>query len=99
MNYGRGILSARTKLGMSKRKLATLAKLDPSYITRLEAGTKVPSLATVESISRALGMPVCLLMLASSDDNDLQGLRTTDAHELGNALEDLLRSAREPDDS
>ncbi len=93
MNYGRGISSARLRVGMSKRKLALLAELDPSYITHIESGKKVPSLSAVEAIAHALDIPLYLLMLLSSDDSDLEDVSSKKAAALGNALLDLVRSA------
>lgn len=90
MNYGRGITTVRNRRGLSKRKLSALAGIAPSYVTHLEAGTKIPSLLTLESLARALDIPMCLLMLLSSDEEELKGIGTKGAETLGAALLDLL---------
>jgi transcriptional regulator with XRE-family HTH domain len=95
MDYGRGIIAARTKRGLSKRKLAARAGLVPSYITHLESGKKVPSLAAVEAISRALDIPVYLLMLLSSDEAELKGIDSPGAQSLAMGLLDLLPLAED----
>lgn len=90
MNYARGISEARQRRGLSKRKLAALAGFDPSYLTRIESGAKVPSLATLEAIATALRVPLYLLALLSSEEQDLQGVSAADASELGAGLLNLL---------
>lgn len=97
MNYGRGIEAARTRQGISKRRLAALVGVDPSYITHLEAGKKTPSLPVVEKIATALEVPVYVLMLMSSDDGDLKGVDATEAGELARRLLDLLPAGERED--
>jgi len=92
MNYAKGIHAARQRMGISKRKLASLAGFDASYITHLEAGRKKPSLDAVEAISKALAVPVYLLMLWSAEDDDLLGVSGTQAAALSGMLTDLLRA-------
>ena len=90
MNYAKGISGARIRKGLSKRKLASLMGVDASYVTRLEAGKKTPSLAMVETLASVLGMPVYVLMLLSSDEADLRGISPSDAKALGLGMLDLL---------
>lgn len=98
MNYAKGIETARTRRGLSKRKLAMLIGVDPSYVTHLEAGKKTPSLTVVELIARALDIPVALLMLLSSDDVDLRGIEREAARTLGEALLTLSSSVADAHD-
>ena len=97
MNYGRGIEAARTRQGISKRRLAALVGVDPSYITHLEAGKKTPSLPVVEKSATAREVPVYVLMLMSSDDGDLKGVDATEAGELARRLLDLLPAGERED--
>ena len=61
------------KLGMTLRRmrnrkkltqvaLGKRAKVHPVYIAQIEAGTKVPSIATLEKIAEALGVKVGKLL-------------------------------------
>ena len=89
MNYGKGILAARTRAGVSKRQLALKAKLHPSYITHIECERKRPSLDALEAIAGALGIPVPLLLLMSAEDEELVGVDASTAAVLGERLHAL----------
>ena len=90
MNYAKGLVVARTQAGVSKRRLASLAGFDASYITHIEAGRKKPSLDALERIAGALGVPVPLLVLFSAESKDLRGIGPEQAAALGEQLMNLL---------
>jgi len=92
MNYAKGLQAARKRKGLSKRRLASLAGFDASYITHLESGRKKPSLDAIEAIAGVLGVPVYLLMLWSADDADLKGVTASQAANLSGMLADLLHA-------
>lgn len=91
MNYGKGMMVARTKVGMSKRQLAKLVGVDASFITHIEMGRRKPSLDTMEKVAEVLGMPMPLLMLLSADPSELVGISTEQAAVLGDRLTGLLK--------
>ena len=91
MNYGKGLMVARTKAGMSKRKLAKMAGVDASYITHIEAGRRKPSLDIMEKVAEVLDVPLPLLMFLSADSKDLVGIPVDRAAVLGERLMGLLR--------
>jgi transcriptional regulator with XRE-family HTH domain len=74
MNYSKAIRVVRAARGFSQQELASLAKLDPSYISYIESGNKIPTLKVVEAISLGLNIPVYLLTLLASEKEDLHGL-------------------------
>lgn len=90
MNYARGLRWAREKARLSKAQLAARAGLDASYITHLEAGRKVPSLEALESLAHAVQIPVSVIMLSSSERQDLEGVSARNARELAEHLVGLL---------
>ncbi len=90
MDYGKAIRIVRSARGISQKALAERAKLDPSYVSQIETGAKVPSIATVENMAEVLGIPVYLLMLLGSNQNDLRGLDPPQAAELGSRLLRIL---------
>jgi transcriptional regulator with XRE-family HTH domain len=90
MNYAAGIKKAREHANLSKRKLASLAGFDTSYIGLLESGKRVPSLEALESIAKATMTPMGLLLLLCAEDNDLKGLRSREARTLTENLQRLL---------
>jgi len=91
MNYGNGLMVARTKAGLSKRQLAKMVGVDASYITHIEAGRKKPSLDTLEKVAEVLSLPMPLLMLLSSDASELRGISAAQAAVLGERLMGLLK--------
>jgi len=91
MNYANGIKRARTNANLSKRKLASLANCDPSFITHIESGRKKPSLDVLERIADAAGTSVTVLMLLSADVVDLKGVSTKQAAILGDLLQTLAQ--------
>lgn len=52
--FGSVLQKIRNEKGMSQEKLANLANLDRSYISRLERGIQNPSLNNLFAISKAL---------------------------------------------
>jgi len=95
MNYGKGMMIARTQIGMSKRQLALKVGVDASFITHIEAGRKRPSLDTIEKVAEVLGMPLPLLMLLSADPSELKGIATDHAGVLGDRLATLVTLLKE----
>lgn len=47
----------RERLGCSKRRLAKLVGIEPSYVTKIESGEKVPSVAVLVRIAFHLRIP------------------------------------------
>jgi transcriptional regulator with XRE-family HTH domain len=53
----------REESGMSQRALADKAKVTQGYVAQLEAGNKKnPSLAVLQRLAKALGVPVTELL-------------------------------------
>lgn len=92
MNYGRGMMLARTKAGMSKRQLAKDIGVDASFITHIETGRRKPSLDTLEKAAEVLGVPMPVLMLLSAEPRELTGISTEQAAVLGERLAGLLKA-------
>jgi transcriptional regulator with XRE-family HTH domain len=52
----------RTKRGLSQQRLAERSGLSREYVARLETGQHNPSLATLQKLAKALGVPVTALL-------------------------------------
>lgn len=90
MNYGKGIRTLRAARGLSQKQLASAAQLDSSFMSLLERGARAPSMGTLEAIAGALAVPVYLLILFSSDREDLRSVTPDQAQLLGMHILDVL---------
>lgn len=54
-NFGRRIHRLRVAKGLTQEQLCELAEIDRSYIQRIEAGTRTPSIEIVVRIQKGLG--------------------------------------------
>lgn len=70
MDYSRAIRIVRSARGLSQKELSELAELNPGYISRIEKGTRQPTAKAVERISKALDVPLYLILLLASGDSD-----------------------------
>lgn len=95
MNYSKAIRTVRAAKGISQKKLASLAKLDPSYISRIESGTRMPTIEVIESIAETLNVPVYLLTLLASEQKDLKNLPEKDTNIVAEKLLQLLLSTQD----
>ena len=59
---GRVLKHARTRRKLTQVALAKRVKAHPITIARLEAGTRQPSMALLQRLAKALGVPVTALL-------------------------------------
>ena len=90
MDFAKALRTARAARGLSQKQLAASAELDSSFISLLESGQRTPSTATLEAISKALEVPMYLIMLLASEPEDLGGLPQKEARVLGHQILTLL---------
>ena len=93
MKYGKAIRTLRSVRGLSQKALASRVNLGPSHLSLLESDTRTPSTGTIESLSKALDVPVYLFMLLASEDQDLRGISSYQASFLGKQMIDVLTQA------
>lgn len=97
---GRRVQTRRKALGLTQERLAELADLSPTFIAKLEVGSKSPSLGTIIDMAAALDLDPADLVGGSREEADtvrvdylrtaLQGLGQEDAAFIE---EELLRLA------
>jgi transcriptional regulator with XRE-family HTH domain len=92
LDYGRALRTARVARGLTQKELAQLAKVDPSYVSLVEAGNRTPSATNLEKFAEALGIPLYLMILLGSQKSDLRGLPEKDAANLGLSMLNMLVS-------
>lgn len=82
MNIGNAIQMVRAKRKLSQGELAKLAGISVSYLSLLERSKRDPALSTVESIAKALQMPIELLFFLGAEGDELGAMNK----ELGRQL-------------
>jgi transcriptional regulator with XRE-family HTH domain len=70
------------------------ADLAPSYVSRIEQGSRVPRPDKLASIASALNVPQALLELLAAPPERLRGISETEASTLGNLLLQLVVEAQ-----
>jgi transcriptional regulator with XRE-family HTH domain len=90
MNYGKAIRVTRALADISQRGLAKVLDTDPSYISLLEANKREPSREVLERIAAALNIPLHLLILLATDENDTGSTHKRRLSDIAEALANLL---------
>lgn len=70
---GTTIRLMRARRGLTQRRLAVQAGLSVPYLSLIERGERTPTLATLEGIADALGLPLVILVFLS-DPEELEGI-------------------------
>lgn len=71
MNVGRAIRMCRRRRGASQSDVAHRASCSVSYLSMLENNKRDPTLSTLTNIAQALHVPVGLLFVLASEQEDL----------------------------
>lgn len=67
---GRIIKDVRQRKGLSLNQVAETSDMDKSYLSKIENEKRDPSLNSLYKISRALGVPLNILIMMAEDDSD-----------------------------
>jgi len=67
VNYGRAVKIARTIRGGGQADLAAVVGVSAGYISLIERGERIPSPGLLDGLSRALQIPLALLMQLAYD--------------------------------
>lgn len=59
---GRNVRAARLKAGLTQKDLGDGAGMTVPQISRLEAGTHLPSVATLKKVADQMKVPICSLL-------------------------------------
>ncbi|MFN2588542.1 MAG: helix-turn-helix domain-containing protein [Actinomycetota bacterium] len=60
--FGAAIRKERESQGLSQEALGDAARLDRRYVSGLERATRNPTLASMEKLAKALGVPLSKLV-------------------------------------
>jgi len=86
LDYARVFRITRVAKKLSQKDLADRLEVSPSYVSLLESGERTPSTAVLENLSKALGIPMSLLMLLAAGKSQLRGLSEEEAQVVGKTL-------------
>lgn len=90
MDYGKAIKVIRTARKLTQQDLGLLIGVDASYISKIEAGERIPAIEILEKTSEKLDVPMVLIMLLASEKKNLKGINEDQAQFLGKELINVL---------
>lgn len=91
MNVGRAIKLCRSQRGWTLAELGKRTSMVPSYLSMIERNDRDPSLATMEAIAKAIGLPLNVLIFLAAEPNDLLGVSDELKEKLSRAALELLK--------
>ena len=97
MDFGKAIRICRSAHGLTQGQLAKRLKVSPSSISLIESGQRQPSAALLKGVSRVLKVPLPLMTMLGSEQEDLRNIESQEEiTELAKALLKLLVRAGQP---
>jgi transcriptional regulator with XRE-family HTH domain len=93
MNLGKAIRMCRMNKGLKQAELADLAEISVSHLCLLEKDKRDPSLSAVTSISKALEIPVSVLVFLASQYEDIKELNQTQVDDLSREIMGIMDGA------
>jgi transcriptional regulator with XRE-family HTH domain len=91
--FGREVGTRRAAAGMTLRALARAAYVDPGHLSRIEAGTRLPSPELAVALDRALHADGCLIELARPPDTAKLSAAAVDSRRLAALLDEPMPDA------
>ena len=95
MNYNKAFLTIRESKKLTQKELADFAGVTPGYISKIEKGTKVPTLEVVEKICDKAGVPFPLFALIASSSEHFDSETIDDINIIQSSLLGLLNDNRQ----
>jgi transcriptional regulator with XRE-family HTH domain len=99
MNYAKAIRITRSIADITQKELANRTGLDRSYLSLIEGGRRKPTVATLQTISDALGIPFHLLTLLATQRSDAKRIDEEQVLNLAKQLTHLLLENRDDSDA
>jgi transcriptional regulator with XRE-family HTH domain len=90
MNFSKAIKIIRSVKNLEQRQLAKKIGVDSSYISLIESGKRTPSEKIITKISKELTIPNNLILLLSSEENELKNITKDEAAMIGTQLLEIL---------
>jgi transcriptional regulator with XRE-family HTH domain len=90
MNLGEAIKKCRELRGLNQSKLAELADVSVSHLCLIEKNKRDPSIATAESISKALRTPLSVLVFIAAEKEEIPELKQNQLDALSTGILELM---------
>lgn len=90
MNIGQTIKFCRKNNGLTQGQLAKLAGISVSHISLMENNEREPALSKLEAISKALNMPLSVLVFLASNSEEVTELSKSQIEEMSNSIMGLM---------
>lgn len=90
MNYAKAIRLIRSYKGFTQKEFSKLTGFDPSYISRIEKGERVPSVNSLKLIADKLNISQYLITILASEQKDLPYDKEKDINKIARLLLDSL---------
>jgi|SRR6218665_3581301 transcriptional regulator with XRE-family HTH domain len=97
MNIGNSIKLCRQQKKWSQTELAKKAEISVSFLSLLERNKRDPNLSTLQGISKALGIPLSVLMFLSAEGDELSCLGSEVAEKLSWVTFKLIQESKNND--
>jgi transcriptional regulator with XRE-family HTH domain len=95
MNLGCTIKKCRKLRGLTQEQLADVLGLSMAHISLLEKNKREPSISVIESIAKALEIPLSVLIFLASENGDIKELKSKYRKILSKDIMDLIKNAEE----
>ncbi|HAT1597745.1 TPA: helix-turn-helix domain-containing protein [Legionella pneumophila] len=94
MNLGRTIKHCRIIKRLTLTQLSESSGVSISHLCLLEKNKREPSLAIIETIAKALGLPLSVLIFLAAQKDELIDLSASQIETLSKAVMDLMSDAK-----
>ncbi|WP_083499489.1 helix-turn-helix domain-containing protein [Thioalkalivibrio nitratireducens] len=94
MNLGAAIKSCRKLRGLTQSKLAELSDVSVSHLCLIEKNKRDPSIATIESISKALKTPLSVLVFIAAEKEEIPELNQDQLDTISTGILELMDGTR-----
>jgi transcriptional regulator with XRE-family HTH domain len=90
MNFNKSFKIIRAATGLSQDQFANKVGIEPSLISRIESGKRIPTKKTIDSIAAKLSVPIELIELLAKEPQETKKISNDKLTVIGQELLGLL---------
>lgn len=90
MNYNLAFKIIRGATNLTQFQFAKRVGLEPSLVSRIESGNRIPTKRTIDLIIEKLSIPKDLIEMLAKEEDEIHGLDKKDWAKIGEELVKLL---------